>query len=174
MNIVQKYLQPGCYSNNPMSDISGIVMHYASAVNVTPDDPFNVDSICKIFEDYIVSAHFMIDRSGTIYELVPLPKKAYHAGKSIMDGRRFCNNYCIGIELVGGKQWDYTKEQLDSAVELCVDLCAKYAISTSKIQGHDEVRANWRAFDKSPPPKPDPGKHFPWPWFRETILNQLK
>ena len=48
-----------------------------------------------------VSAHYSIDRDGTIVSHVPEDKRAWHAGQSKMkDGRSRVNDFSIGIELV--------------------------------------------------------------------------
>lgn len=46
-----------------------------------------------------VSAHIVIARDGTITQLVPFNKKAWHAGKSHHRDRTGMNKYSIGIEL---------------------------------------------------------------------------
>jgi len=48
-----------------------------------------------------VSAHFVIERSGIIQQLVATDRQAWHAGRSSWKGRSHCNGYSIGIELVG-------------------------------------------------------------------------
>jgi N-acetylmuramoyl-L-alanine amidase len=48
-----------------------------------------------------VSAHYTIDRDGTIVSHVAEHKRAWHAGQSKMkDGRTQVNDFSIGIELV--------------------------------------------------------------------------
>jgi N-acetylmuramoyl-L-alanine amidase len=48
-----------------------------------------------------VSAHYTIDRDGTVASHVPEDKRAWHAGQSRMkDGRTSVNNFSIGIELI--------------------------------------------------------------------------
>lgn len=48
-----------------------------------------------------VSAHYTIDRDGTIACHVPESQRAWHAGESRMkDGRRGVNDFSIGIELI--------------------------------------------------------------------------
>ena len=44
-----------------------------------------------------VSYHYLIGRDGTVYELVPPERMAYHAGESEWKGRKFCNQYSIGV-----------------------------------------------------------------------------
>ena len=48
-----------------------------------------------------VSAHYTIDRDGTVVSHVPEDQRAWHAGQSKMkDGRSGVNDFSIGIELV--------------------------------------------------------------------------
>lgn len=47
------------------------------------------------------SYHFVIERDGTITQMVPLDRKAYHAGKSSWKGYTYLNSNSIGIGLVG-------------------------------------------------------------------------
>lgn len=48
-----------------------------------------------------VSAHYTIDRDGTLVQHVEESKRAWHAGVSEMpDGRKNVNDFSIGIELV--------------------------------------------------------------------------
>jgi len=47
-----------------------------------------------------VSVHFVIERDGTITQLVPTNRRAAHAGQSSFHGRADCNGFSIGIEIV--------------------------------------------------------------------------
>ena len=46
------------------------------------------------------SVHFVIERDGTITQLVPTNRRAGHAGQSAFHGRSDCNAFSIGIEIV--------------------------------------------------------------------------
>lgn len=46
-----------------------------------------------------VSAHFVVERDGTITQMVPCDHKAWHAGKSVWEGQQGVNNFAIGIEI---------------------------------------------------------------------------
>lgn len=48
-----------------------------------------------------VSAHFTVERDGSIIQLVDCDRVAWHAGPSEYQGRANCNGYAIGIEIVG-------------------------------------------------------------------------
>lgn len=47
-----------------------------------------------------VSAHLVIDTDGTITQLVPFNRVAWHAGRSAFEGRQGVNNFSIGFEFV--------------------------------------------------------------------------
>jgi N-acetylmuramoyl-L-alanine amidase len=46
------------------------------------------------------SAHVVIERDGSITQMVPFNRKAWHAGPSVWNGTPHCNNFSIGIEIV--------------------------------------------------------------------------
>jgi N-acetylmuramoyl-L-alanine amidase len=46
-----------------------------------------------------VSAHLVIARDGSITQLVPFDRVAWHAGPSSFNGRSGCNGFSIGIEI---------------------------------------------------------------------------
>ncbi len=50
--------------------------------------------------DNKVSVHFVIELDGKLRQLVPIHRRANHAGASSYHGRKECNGFTIGIELV--------------------------------------------------------------------------
>lgn len=62
-----------------------------------------------------VSAHLLIDRDGTIHQLVPFTTVAWHAGVSEWEGRQGLNSCSIGIELVNAgrllRKGDHLEDQ---------------------------------------------------------------
>jgi len=66
---------------------------------------YTVGSTAKSSADYLArndvkaSAHLVIGRDGTIYQLVPFNIAAWHAGESTYGNRTGFNKYSIGIEL---------------------------------------------------------------------------
>jgi N-acetylmuramoyl-L-alanine amidase len=114
-----------------------------------------------------VSAHYVVDRDGTIYRCVPDDHKAWHAGDAELAGRKNVNNFSLGIELAGFATKPYPEAQIDAAVALCVELCARYpAITLERIVGHDQVAVPAGR-------KTDPGPHFPWDEVRARIRLEL-
>lgn len=164
-------LPTNCYSKNRIKSVDGAVIHYISAKNVKPNNPFDLDAILDIFKEDKVSAHYLIRRDGTQIKLVPDLHKTYHAGKSIMNGREGCNSFTIGIELEGGSAWPYEDAQIISLAELLAQLMTEHKFTLDWVQGHDRVRANWNEKypDKKASKKYDPGAHFNW----ETLNDML-
>ena len=76
-----------------------------------------------------VSAHFLVDRDGTIYQLMP---------ETVMARHTIGLNHCaIGIENVGGTpQTPLTRKQLKANVFLVSQLASKYPIEY--LIGHQE------------------------------------
>jgi LysM repeat protein len=88
-----------------------------------------------------VSAHYTIDKDGTIVQHVRDQDRAWHAGQSIWKGRASCNDYCLGIELVNLNNGadPYPESQHAANVSLCAYLCATYNISPDDIMGHLDI-----------------------------------
>lgn len=47
-----------------------------------------------------VSAHIVVERDGSVTQMVPFDRTAWHAGTSEWRGRKGCNAFSIGIEIV--------------------------------------------------------------------------
>jgi hypothetical protein len=77
-----------------------------------------------------VSAHFVVDRDGTIYRLQPETRFARHCIG--------LNHVAIGIENVGdGKRYPLTDAQIAADASLVRDLAARFPIT--HLLGHHEV-----------------------------------
>ena len=150
---------------SPRQDVvSGIILHYISAINIDKTKPFDMGLIYDIFKKYKYSAHYIVDRDGTVFQMVKENNVAFHAGVSSLHGKKInrgCNDFTIGIELIGGQWIDYTKEQYDSLILLVGDIKERYKIKTKNIVGHRDI---------APGRKHDPGKHFNW----NTLFTGIK
>src|SRR3954471_8863734 len=69
-----------------------------------------------------VSAHYTVDRDGTVYAHVPEDRRARHAGGSWWAGVRDVNSRSIGIEIVNpGHEFGYipfTDDQIAAVIDL--------------------------------------------------------
>jgi len=104
-----------------------------------------------------VSAHYTIDRDGTVYAHVPEERRAWHAGISFWAGARDVNARSIGIEIVNpGHEFGYVPfacEQIAAVIDLAGAIVARHGIAPKRVLGHSDV---------APARKRDPGELFPW------------
>ena len=124
------------YSTQGRKTIDTVIIH--SSYNSLGGDPYDVDKILDIYRSYDVSAHYIIDRKGTIHRLVSEKNVSWHAGVSqTPDGRMDVNAFSIGIELVNDLQEAYTDEQYVALVMLLDDIRSRHAIRY--VLGHDDI-----------------------------------
>ena len=104
-----------------------------------------------------VSCHYTVGADGTILQLVPEARRAWHAGKSYWAGETDMNSASIGIELMnGGHEFGmapYPTAQIAALIALCQDIGRRHAILPSRILAHSDI---------APFRKHDPGERFPW------------
>ncbi|WP_010097285.1 N-acetylmuramoyl-L-alanine amidase [Ornithinibacillus scapharcae] len=167
-------------------EVTTIVIHSISNVLANPDSPYRITDVYQLLKEYGLSTHYIIDRSGEIFQLVPDYRVAYHAGRSSFPYLPFfphnMNQFSIGIELMGIGTKDemlsivpealydaldknligYTEEQYQSLSWLLAQLHQKYpSIGRDRFHviGHEEY---------APGRKSDPGKLFHWEKIFET------
>jgi N-acetylmuramoyl-L-alanine amidase len=89
------------------------------------------------------SAHYLIDRDGSIYQFVDEANAAWHAGRSRYnfgnEERTDLNSYSIGIECVADVNTPYTTNQFNSLVALCNDIVARHKIRLEYVLRHKDV-----------------------------------
>lgn len=160
------------YGKKRTKSVYGIIVHYISAVNIKPNDPYNLTEIIKIFNTYRVSADYLIDREGIVYKLIPEGAYSYHAGISQMSdgthsitssGKSTVNDITVGIEIMATSKSGYTDAQYNALILLTKQLKKKYKITDdSRIEGHEDV-----CIPKGR--KKDPGKLFDWKRYKDGI-----
>jgi len=160
-------------------EITHVVIHFISNVIANRENPYILEDILGIFQDYGVNAHYLIDRDGTIHSIVPENQIAFHAGSGSLEGfpeyEDNLNEHSIGIELFGiGTQEEmsqfltadeynaldpsligFTDAQYDALNRLLQDILAWHPgiqPNRAHIIGHSEYA----------PDKPDPGVLFDW------------
>jgi len=104
-----------------------------------------------------VSAHYLIDRQGEVFRLVPEDRRAWHAGVASWRGASDINARSIGIELDNpGHQFGYRpfpEAQMQALEALARDIVARHKIPPARVLGHSDV---------APARKRDPGELFDW------------
>lgn len=145
--------------NDPqkVEPLSSIVLHHTAS---------ETDGECvETFLDpqSFVSAHFLVGKDGRLYQFVSLEHRAWHAGASLLHGRRALNRTSVGIEITGdGNRIPFTRAQVETAARLVGVLSALLDVPAPFVVGHQHV---------APGRKPDPGALFPW---NEVVRRALE
>lgn len=158
-----------------------LIMHFTSGATAMSSINF-----WKTPDARGASAHFVIDRDGTLYQCRPCNVTCGHAGKSRWGKFENLNSCTIGIEFANAgdstnliRKWSkltplrarhknggplcdwerYTPEQLVVGLALAKTLVKRYNLDD--ILGHDDI---------APDRKVDPGPAFPMGDFRKFCL----
>ena len=140
----------------PKTIIDTIIIHYTEM----KDDISALKRLCD--PEAEVSCHYLINKQGKIYSLVPDFFRAWHAGPSCWMSRENVNDYSIGIELDNNGKEAFSKPLMDSLVRLCKELIQVHPINPAYILGHSDV---------IPSRKFDPGRLFNWQLLAENDIG---
>ncbi len=137
--------------NRGKKNINFVIIHYTGMQS-------EIESLNKLRDPKSkVSCHYLINRKGTLVQMVKEKDVAWHAGKSKWKNFKSLNHNSIGIELENkGHTYGYenfTKSQLNCLVKLCKRIKSKYSIENKNFLGHSDI---------APLRKIDPGEKFPW------------
>jgi N-acetylmuramoyl-L-alanine amidase len=145
-----------------------IVLHYTASGG--EDGQGDADYLSRAAAR--ASAQVVVGRNGSIDQIVPFNKKAWHAGVSSYKGVKNVNDFSIGIEIdnwgwlkngkshagvavkdvfkgtrSGHSEWEaYNQVQLDAVEQVIAAICSTYKITD--IVGHEDI---------APGRKQDPG-----------------
>jgi N-acetyl-anhydromuramyl-L-alanine amidase AmpD len=136
--------------------IDAVIVH--STYYADSPDSFSVAGVLKQFRQYDVSAHYLIDRTGTIHRLVKENDISYHAGvSSLPDGRTNVNSTSIGIEVIITKFSPPAEVQYTALAALVKDIKRRHSIKY--IKRHSDI---------APERKTDPW-NFDWKKWNEML-----
>lgn len=113
------------------------------------------------------STHYLIDKTGHIYQLVADDQVAWHAGRASWHGVTTINERSIGIELENANDGrdPYPATQLAACHDLCQSLIARFNIERADVVRHLDV-----AMPRGR--KTDPAG-FPWPYFADSLYMDV-
>ncbi|MBF7730271.1 1,6-anhydro-N-acetylmuramyl-L-alanine amidase AmpD [Pseudomonas sp. N040] len=153
------------FNARPAAEISLLVIHNISL----PPGQFGTGKVEELFCNRLdpcehpyfsaiaslqVSAHFLIERDGTLIQFVSCLDRAWHAGVSAFAGRQGCNDFSLGIELEGTDEQPYSDLQYAALSNLIRELQSYYPqLTAERICGHCDI---------APGRKTDPGPAFDW------------
>ena len=88
-----------------------------------------------------VSAHYVVDKDGTVVQMVSLNYIAWHAGVSKWGDNNDVNRLSVGMECINSNtgQDPYPVSQINSVMALCLSLCRLYGLNSSCVVGHKDV-----------------------------------
>jgi N-acetylmuramoyl-L-alanine amidase len=167
-----------------------LVMHYTAGPSATSAVNWLTNKEAR------ASAHLVIGRDGSVTQLVPFNRVAWHAGASFWEGREGLNQYSIGIELDNagrltrqGDHWrawfgtEYEDADVIEAVHKHeTELCGWHIYAPKQLQVALQV-ANVLVTkyglldvvgheDIAPHRKSDPGPAFPMANFRAPLVGR--
>jgi N-acetylmuramoyl-L-alanine amidase len=166
------YSSPNYDTRPPGAKPDMVIIHYTDMLSADEALARLCDSEAK------VSAHFLIHKTGELFQLVEPMYRAWHAGVSSWEGVENVNSRSIGIELDNGGHTfgpePFPHVQIETLVQLLSKLTKDYQIQPHRILGHSDV---------APLRKTDPGELFPWdvlaskgfglwPSFQNSAMNQ--
>lgn len=100
-----------------------------------------------------VSYHYLIQRTGRIWRLVPESRRAWHAGKSAWRGVTDVNDFSIGIGLSCRRAEPYTDKHYEALGWLLHEIAQRHQLGMDDVVGHYHV---------APGRKSDPWESFEW------------
>jgi len=130
--------------------ISSLILHYTGM----PTAAAALEQLTRVESQ--VSSHYFVDEDGTILQLVPEARRAWHAGRSFWAGEEDLNSASIGIEIVHPGHDDprsFPDRQIEAVAALCRDICARQGIAPRRVLGHSDIAIGRKI---------DPGEFFPW------------
>ncbi len=84
-------------------------------------------------------AHYCITEDGKIHRIVDREREAFHAGRSMWNGRDDCDKYSVGIEVVGYHNKPVTLKQINAIKELVASLQKIYNLQDHHVICHSHV-----------------------------------
>ncbi len=161
------------FNARPDGEISLLVIHNISL----PPGCYGTGKVHQLFQNCLhgdehpyfqqiaglqVSAHFLIERDGSVSQFVSCLDRAWHAGVSCFDGREGCNDFSLGIELEGTDDAPFSDVQYERLIALARLLQQAYpGITPARVCGHSDI---------APGRKTDPGPAFDWGRLRAASI----
>lgn len=84
-------------------------------------------------------AHFCVTEDGKVYRIVDRDREAFHAGRSMWNGKEDVDKFSIGIECVGYHDKPMPAVQLAAIRDLVKELKTMYRLSDAQVVCHSHV-----------------------------------
>lgn len=144
---MRQQLSPNCGPRRAGLTPVMVVLHYTAMA----DAASALERLCDPSAE--VSAHYLIDGTGEVIQMVQEADRAWHAGAGEWGGLADINSRSIGIELDNRGTHPFSAPQMDALEDLLRVIMARWSIPPEGVIGHS---------DMAPGRKADPGPHFDW------------
>lgn len=115
--------------------INCIVLHSTVAPTIEETAAIFLDPKSK------VSAHYVVGKNGRVVQMVPIERRAWHAGISELEGAPHVNDYSVGIEMVNRNDGidPYPDAQIEAVAGIIRLLRSRFNIPDSRIVSHAQI-----------------------------------
>ena len=142
----------GIKNNGPFTQygpgVKAIVVHHTAGLRDAPP-LINVNSALNTWRANGNSAHFIVDRDGTIYTVVPETLSANHVlSTGPQANNDITNGNSIGIEVSAADDSDVLPVQVTVATALISSLRSRYKIPAEMVAGHGQIWGQGRPRDE--------------------------
>ncbi len=151
-----KFISPNFGERPAGVNINTLVIHYTDMA----DDISALERLCNPLAE--VSSHYLINKQGIIFSLVPDHLCAWHAGPSCWRDKEKVNDFSIGIELDNNGKEPFSDALMHSLIKLCHELMQIHPIEQRNVVGHSDI---------IPSRKFDPGRFFNWQLLSEHKIG---
>ncbi len=84
-------------------------------------------------------AHYLVNRDGSVFRIVDKDRVAFHAGRSLWDGKADLDRVSVGIEVVGYHNKKHRPAQITALKELIRQLRGIYGVPAERVLTHAQV-----------------------------------
>ena len=119
-----------------MSSPNALVIHHTAGGG-------NREGVIRTFKERNFPAHFIIERDGTIVQVLGLNQKGQHT-KPAQDGSGITNSNSWGVEIIAKDDSDLKPAQIEAALKLAKFLETK-GLDPRRIVGHGAINSHKQA-----------------------------
>lgn len=124
-----------------------VVLHYTAMASAA-------EALARLSDpEAEVSAHYLIDRDGTVFSLVDEGMRAWHAGSGAWGGVGDVNSRSIGIEMQNTGAEPFAEPQMAALEVILARVMTRHGLPPEAVIAHS---------DMAPDRKGDPGARFDW------------
>ncbi|MBF0336514.1 MAG: N-acetylmuramoyl-L-alanine amidase [Nitrospirae bacterium] len=127
---------PNVYANRLRGHLEYIIIHYTVGLGFRGVVDF-------FMTPRQTSAHFVVDRDGTIEQLVSLNDAAWHAGISYWGGHNGLNSYSAGIEIINA---GYVKKTDDGSYRSELNQPVAAEDVSEATHKHEHTKRLWMSY----------------------------